>query len=214
MTGDLFEGYDNQRVLLADGAWVLPRFAEPEATELQQTIEGVIDQAPLRHMETPGGFTMSAAMTNCGSLGWVSDRTGYRYQPVDPLSGKPWPAMPALFRDLAVRAAADAGYNGFQPDACLINRYQPGSKMSLHQDRNEQDFNQPIVSVSLGLPMVFLFGGMHRRDRTQRVPLVHGDVVVWGGPSRLRYHGVLPLKPGHHPLVGEYRFNLTFRRAG
>jgi alkylated DNA repair protein (DNA oxidative demethylase) len=165
-------------------------------------------------MVTPGGFHMSVAMTNCGALGWVTDRSGYRYDPIDPESGKHWPPMPASFLRLAANAAAHAGFDGFVPDACLINRYESGTRLSLHQDKNEQDLGAPVVSVSLGIPAVFLFGGLNRTDRATRVLLSHGDVVVWGGPARLRYHGVLPLKEGHHPLVGDHRINLTFRKAG
>ena len=157
---------------------------------------------------------MSVAMTNCGALGWVTDRTGYRYDGIDPESGKRWPAMPASFLTLATSAAAAAGFPQFLPDACLINRYEPGAKLSLHQDKNERDFDAPIVSVSLGIPAVFLFGGMERGDKTLRVPVKHGDVVVWGGPARLRYHGVMPLKQGYHDVLGANRVNLTFRRAG
>jgi alkylated DNA repair protein (DNA oxidative demethylase) len=164
-------------------------------------------------MVTPGGFRMSVAMTNCGSYGWVTDRNGYRYDAVDPESGKEWPRMPESLLQLAVDAAARAGFKGFVPDACLINRYEPGARMSLHQDRNERDFDQPIVSVSLGLPAVFLFGGSKRADKPRRVELRHGDVMVWGGPSRLRYHGVMPLRDGLHPVVGRHRINLTLRRA-
>jgi alkylated DNA repair protein (DNA oxidative demethylase) len=177
-------------------------------------LQEVIAMAPLRHMVTPGGFRMSVAMTNCGSFGWVTDRTGYRYDPTDPESGQRWPRMPDSFLRLATSAAAQAGFDGFIPDACLINRYEPGARLSLHQDRNERDFAQPIVSVSLGIAAVFLFGGSKRADKTTRVPLAHGDVVVWGGPDRLRYHGVMPLKEGHHPLIGDHRINLTFRKAG
>jgi alkylated DNA repair protein (DNA oxidative demethylase) len=122
--------------------------------------------------------------------------------------------MPEAFRKLAETAANEAGFPGFGPDACLINRYEPGSRLSLHQDQDERDFTQPIVSVSLGLPATFLFGGMERGDKTIRIPLLHGDVVVWGGPARLRYHGVAPLAKGEHPLTGSVRYNLTFRRAG
>jgi alkylated DNA repair protein (DNA oxidative demethylase) len=157
---------------------------------------------------------MSVAMTNCGSLGWASNRTGYRYDAIDPESGLPWPQMPDAFLRLATSAAAQAGFSEYIPDACLINRYEPGAKLSLHQDKDEHDFDQPVVSVSLGLPAVFLFGGSRRDDKTMRVNLTHGDVVVWGGPARLRYHGVLPLKEGSHPLVGGHRLNLTFRKAG
>lgn len=174
---------------------------------------GVALRAPFRHMVTPGGFTMSVAMTNCGPLGWVTDATGYRYSAEDPESGSPWPEMPGSFRALAQAAAQRAGYAGFEPDACLVNRYEPTARMSLHQDRNERDFSAPIVSVSLGLPATFRFGGANRSDPAQRVPLSHGDVVVWGGPSRLWFHGVAPLRAGHHALTDAYRYNLTFRRA-
>ena len=176
-------------------------------------LQTVLEQAPLRHMITPGGFRMSVAMSNCGALGWVSDCAGYRYDAVDPDSGQRWPAMPASFRRLARRAAAEAGFSDFEPDACLVNRYEPGARLTLHQDRNERDFRQPIVSVSLGLPAVFLFGGPKRSDRPTRVTLTHGDVLVWGGPARLRYHGVLALAQGLHALTGNFRFNLTLRRA-
>jgi alkylated DNA repair protein (DNA oxidative demethylase) len=170
--------------------------------------------APFRHLITPGGFRMSVAMTNCGSLGWVSDRTGYRYETRDPLSGQPWPPVPPKFLQLAQSAAAAAGFTGFTPDACLINRYEPGTRLTLHQDKDERDFGSPIVSVSLGLPATFLFGGDRRQDKPLRIPLHHGDVVVWGGPARLRHHGVSPLKDGTHDEVGSIRLNLTFRRAG
>jgi alkylated DNA repair protein (DNA oxidative demethylase) len=199
---------------LAAGATVLHGFALSEEADLLSALDKVIAEAPLRHMITPGGFRMSVAMTNCGPLGWVTDRTGYRYDTVDPISGKPWPRMPDAFLKLATAAAARAGFSNYVPDACLINRYQPGARLSLHQDKDERDFDQPIVSVSLGLPAVFLFGGLHRADKTTRVRLEHGDVVVWGGPARLRYHGVLALREGHHPLLGPYRINLTFRKAG
>jgi len=199
---------------LGTGAAVLRSFATPDETALLAGVQEVIAQAAFRHMVTPGGFRMSVAMTNCGALGWVTDRSGYRYDPVDPDSGRPWPAMPAAFLRLATHAAAQAGFAGFVPDACLINRYRPGTRLSLHQDRNERDFAAPIVSVSLGIPAVFLFGGSNRADQAARVLLEHGDVVVWGGPARLRYHGVLPLKEGHHPLMGDHRINLTFRKAG
>ena len=165
-------------------------------------------------MVTPGGWTMSVAMTNCGALGWVTDRSGYRYDPVDPESTRPWPNMPAVFTELAARAAAAAGFADFVPDACLINRYEPGARLSLHQDRDEYDYSHPIVSVSLGLPAAFLWGGPKRADRPRRVPLAHGDVVVWGGPARLTFHGVHTLKDGSHPLTGNLRYNLTLRHAG
>jgi len=211
MTGDLFEGTDQP---LAPGAALLSGFVRDRAGELVDAAFRVMAQAPLRHMVTPGGLEMSVAMTNCGPLGWVSDRRGYRYQGQDPLSGEPWPEMPEVFRAVALAAAARAGFPGFVPDACLINRYVPGTRLSLHQDRDETDFSAPIVSVSLGLPAVFLFGGLRRADRPRRLALAHGDVVVWGGTSRLVYHGVAPLASGVHPVLGAQRLNLTFRKAG
>jgi alkylated DNA repair protein (DNA oxidative demethylase) len=214
MTPDLFEAEAPWRQPLAPGAVVLRGFAAADAAALLQAVEAIVAQAPWRHLETPGGLRMSVAMSNCGALGWVSDRRGYRYEPLDPDSGRPWPPMPGMFSQLAASAAAEAGYPGFAPDACLINRYLPGTRLSLHQDRDERDRGQPIVSVSLGVPALFQFGGNRRSDPLQRVPLGHGDVVVWGGPARLAFHGVLPLKPAQHPLLGERRINLTFRRAG
>jgi alkylated DNA repair protein (DNA oxidative demethylase) len=199
---------------LAEGAVVLREFAAPGATTLLAAVNGVIARAPFRHMHTPGGFRMSVAMTNCGSLGWVSDRSGYRYDTVDPESGNLWPPMPEPFLRLAEDAAARGGYSGFMPDACLVNRYEPGARLSLHQDRNEKDFGQPIVSVSLGLTAVFLFGGLQRAEKPRRVPLTHGDVMVWGGPARLRFHGVMALKPGQHAQRGGHRITQTFRHAG
>ena len=215
MTGDLF---DDQPAALPDeplspGAVVLRDFASARAQALGAAIAGVERAAPFRHLVTPGGFTMSVAMTNCGELGWVSDRRGYRYDPVDPGSGRPWPALPDAFRDLARDAAERAGYSGLAPAARLVNRYAPGARLSLHQDRDELDLRAPIVSVSLGLPATFLWGGLDRAERTQRVPLRHGDVVVWGGPSRLRFHGVAPLKDGTHPFAGALRLNITFRKV-
>jgi len=199
---------------LAPGAIVLRGFARADEATLLADLRAVIEMAPLRHMVTPGGYRMSVAMTNCGPLGWVSDASGYRYAAIDPQRNAPWPAMPASFRRLAREAAVRAGFDGFVPDACLVNRYAPGAKLSLHQDRDERDFGAPIVSVSLGLPAQFLFGGLKRSEPVVRVPLQHGDVVVWGGPSRLRYHGVAPLKAGTDAVLGEQRINLTFRRAG
>jgi len=198
---------------LAPGAWLLHGFALPVDRALAAAVEGVAAAAPFRHLETPGGFRMSVAMTNCGSCGWVSDRRGYRYESCDPLSGSPWPRMPDTFLALAGSAAAEGGFPGFAPDACLINRYVPGARMTLHQDKDESNFGWPIVSVSLGLPAVFLFGGVVRSERQRRIPLRHGDVVVWGGASRLRHHGVLPVKQGCDELLGAQRLNLTFRRA-
>lgn len=216
MNRDLFAdeaGTEAGELLLATGAVLLRRFALTDDCRLLAAVESVVTQAPLRIMTTPGGLRMSVAMTSCGSAGWVTDRSGYRYSRVDPLSGAAWPALPAVLAELAARAAVRAGFADFVPDACLINQYEPGARMSLHRDADERDFAAPIVSVSLGLPIVFLFGGAQRADKAARIPLAHGDVVVWGGPARLRYHGVLPLREGEHPLVGRRRLNLTFRRA-
>jgi alkylated DNA repair protein (DNA oxidative demethylase) len=217
MNMDLFENAaeaEPSEEQLGPGAMILRGFALPQQTEVLSALDAITAEAPFRHMVTRGGFVMSVAMTNCGPLGWVSDRTGYRYDPIDPDSGRPWPAIPTAFLKLASGAASQAGYNHYVPDACLINRYDPGARLTLHQDRDEQDFTQPIVSVSLGLPAVFQFGGLKRSDKLRRIQLLHGDVVVWGGPDRLRYHGILPLKDGSHPLLGRHRINLTFRKAG
>jgi len=203
----------DERLELFPGAFLLRGFALPDDERLRADVLAVSAAAPFRHMQTPGGFTMSVAMTNCGSRGWVSDATGYRYSALDPSSSLHWPAMPAAFESLARRAAATAGFPGFAPDACLVNRYEPGARLTLHQDKDERDYREPIVSVSLGVPAVFLFGGLKRKDRPLRLSLVHGDVVVFGGPSRLRYHGVAPLPPGQHPFAGQARINLTLRRA-
>lgn len=199
---------------LCPGATLLLAFACRDESTLLGCLTEVASKAPFRHMLTPGGFRMSIAMTNCGTLGSVTDRSGYRYDRIDPESGVAWPGIPESFQALATSAATAAGFVGFVPDACLINRYQPEAKLSLHQDKDEKDFSQPIVSVSLGLSATFLFGGLHRSDSTERISLEHGDVIVWGGPARLRYHGILPLKDGFHPLTGRCRFNLTFRKAG
>lgn len=216
MTGDLFAEFEqgaSWREELAAGAVVLRRYALPWENGLLAALGAIIEKAPFRHMVTPGGFGMSVAMSNCGRLGWVTDRNGYRYDAHDPQTGAPWPVMPHAFLDLAQAAATEAGFSGFAPDACLINRYGPGAKMSLHQDKDERDLAAPIVSVSLGVPATFLFGGWQRANKCARVLLAHGDVVVWGGPARLRYHGVLPVRPAHHALTGEYRLNLTFRKV-
>ena len=216
LTADLFESITDAlpaRETMAEGAVLLRGFARPVEAELLSALREIEAQAPFRRMFTAGGHQMSVAMTNCGCYGWVTDRSGYRYDGADPESGKAWPAMPAAFRDLAESAAREAGFAGFAPDACLINRYEPGAKMSLHQDRDERDFSAPIVSVSLGLPATFLFGGARRSDKPQRHRLEHGDVVVWGGPSRLFFHGVAPLADGEHALMGRRRINLTFRKA-
>jgi alkylated DNA repair protein (DNA oxidative demethylase) len=211
-SGDLFDA-DRAERRLAPQAVLLRGFALPAECDLMAAISALAERAPFRTMTTPGGWRMSVAMTNCGDAGWVADRTGYRYDPRDPQTGRPWPAMPPAFLALATQAAARAGFAGFVPDACLVNRYAPGARLSLHQDRNERDFDQPIVSVSLGLPATFLFGGDVRSDRPLRVQLTHGDVVVWGGASRLRFHGVGPVREGEHQLTGGFRYNLTFRRA-
>jgi alkylated DNA repair protein (DNA oxidative demethylase) len=208
---DLFDLETRQ--MLQEGAVLLRGRALPVVKTLLAAIDGIAVQAPFRRMVTPGGFLMSVAMTNCGSAGWVTDRAGYRYDPRDPESGAPWPAMPDAFLQLARDSAAQAGFAGFVPDACLINCYEPGARLSLHQDKDERDYRQPVVSISLGLPATFQFGGLKRSNRPLKVPLQHGDIVVWGGPARLVYHGVLALKDGEHPMVGRRRFNLTFRKA-
>jgi alkylated DNA repair protein (DNA oxidative demethylase) len=198
---------------LADGAVLLPGYAAAVADELPALLQELLRDAPLRHMLTPGGQRMSVAMSNCGVAGWISDRRGYRYEACDPQSGRPWPSMPPPLRELAQGAARRAGYEHFEPDACLINCYVPGTRLTLHQDRNERDLSAPVVSLSLGLPAMFLYGGLQRRERVRRLPLFHGDVLVWGGPERLVFHGVAPLADGEHPATGRCRFNLTFRRA-
>ena len=216
MTADLFESVPDvrpSREAMAEGAVLLRGFARPVEAELIAAIGEIAAQAPFRHMVTPGGHSMSVAMTNCGSAGWVTDRGGYRYDGVDPESRAPWPDMPPSFRALAAQVAAEAGFGGFAPDACLINRYQPGARMSLHQDKDEDDFTAPIVSVSLGLPAIFLFGGLQRSDKPRRYRLEHGDIVVWGGRSRLFFHGIAPLADGEHALLSRQRINLTFRKA-
>jgi alkylated DNA repair protein (DNA oxidative demethylase) len=214
---DLFDDLPVQpeaaRLELAAGAVLLRGFAHALDLPLLRATEAVLAQVPLRHMLTPGGYTMSVATASCGALGWVSDAHGYRYAARDPLTGQPWPLIPECFAELARRAAAEAGFANFRPEACLINQYLPGAKLSLHQDRDEKDLSAPIVSLSLGLPAIFLFGGTQRSQRPQRYRLAHGDVVVWGGPSRLAFHGVAPLADGDHALLGRRRINLTFRRV-
>lgn len=201
------------REALAPGAWVLRGFALDVATDLLTDIGRITARSPFRHLVTPGGKTMSVAMTNCGAVGWFSDRRGYRYTEVDPETGKPWPGMPQLFLQLARNAAHAAGFESYAPDVCLINRYDPGTRLTLHVDHDEADRRAPIVSVSLGVPATFLWGGLARKDRQRRIPLAHGDVVVWGGPARMTYHGVLPIGDDLHPVTGNGRFNLTFRVA-
>jgi alkylated DNA repair protein (DNA oxidative demethylase) len=216
LTADLFASISDVRASqepMAEGAVLLRGFANTVEADLIADLRDIVEQAPFRHMVTPGGYQMSVAMTNCGGVGWVTDRSGYRYDANDPETRRPWPAMPPSFRELAEQAANHAGFGGFSPDACLINRYQPGARMSLHQDKDEHDFGAPIVSVSLGLPAIFLFGGLKRSDKPRRFRLEHGDVVAWGGPARLVFHGVAALADGEHALMGRQRINLTFRKA-
>ena len=198
---------------LSEGAVILRGYVGDRAAALVAAVADIAAVAPFRNMMTPGGYRMSVAMANCGRAGWVTDRRGYRYDPVDPFTGRQWPEMPALFQRLATDAAAAGGFAGFEPDACLINRYESGTKLSLHRDEDERDMTAPIVSVSLGLPAIFLFGGNSRSDRPRRILLESGDVVVWGGPDRLVYHGVAPLAEGEDPLTGNRRINLTFSKA-
>jgi alkylated DNA repair protein (DNA oxidative demethylase) len=198
---------------IGEGVALLHGFAAEEAPLLLKALQSILAVAPFRNMVTPGGYRMSVAMTNCGRAGWITDRSGYRYDPIDPTTGRPWPPLPDSFVRLAERAADAGGYAGFAPDACLVNRYEPGARLSLHQDKNERDFSAPIVSVSLGLTVVFLFGGLRRGDRSRRIRLESGDVVVWGGPARFAFHGTQPLAEGHHELTGRCRINLTFRKA-
>jgi alkylated DNA repair protein (DNA oxidative demethylase) len=205
--------FSSPREVLADGAILLRGFAEKDAAALMDSITKIAEAAPFRHLITPGGQRMSVAMTNCGTAGWISDRSGYRYDAFDPMTGRMWPDMPESFLTLARRAAAEGGFADFRPDVCLINRYEAGTRLTLHQDRDERDLKDPIVSVSLGLPAVFLFGGLRRADKPQRILVENGDVAVWGGPARLTYHGVDRLAAGIHPLTGPCRFNLTFRRS-
>jgi alkylated DNA repair protein (DNA oxidative demethylase) len=216
LTADLFDDCHDAgpaREVIAEGAVLLRGMARLIEADLIGALNDIVKRPPFRHMMTPGGHQMSVAMTNCGSLGWVTDRSGYRYDACDPDTGRPWPAMPDSFRGLARQAADNAGFAGFAPEACLINRYQPGARMSLHQDKDEDNFAAPIVSVSLGLPAVFLFGGLKRSDKPLRLRLQHGDIVVWGGPARLAFHGIAPLADGEHAVLGRQRINLTFRRA-
>ncbi|AWM92475.1 DNA oxidative demethylase AlkB [Pseudomonas sp. 31-12] len=217
-TFDLFADAEPEqkprREQIGEQSYVLRGFALQWIDQLLPALEAILTAAPFRQMATPGGFTMSVALSSCGTWGWTTDRSGYKYTRNDPQTGQPWPAMPDVFFELAQAAAREAGFVDFIPDSCLINRYVPGAKMSLHQDKDEGSYAAPIVSVSLGLPAIFLFGGFQRSDKSQRVPLLHGDIVVWGGVDRLRYHGVLPIKDGHHPRLGEQRINFTFRTAG
>ncbi len=213
ITKDLFNDSNGDIQWIADGTALLHGFVIDTAIKLFEEIEHVAEAAPFRHMITPGGYKMSVAMTNCGPVGWTSDRNGYRYERADPTSGYTWPPLPEAFLDIAARAAVTAGYESFAPDVCLINRYTPGARLSLHQDNDEADVTAPIISVSLGLPATFLFGGARRADKAIRLSLHHGDVVIWGGPARLFFHGVAPLKDGVHPMAGPFRYNLTLRKA-
>ena len=214
MNLDLFTDNTAQiREKICEGAMLLRGFALPQESELLRDINTVISTMPPRQMFTPSGLPMSVTTTSCGDAGWVSDARGYRYSKRDAQSQQRWPAMPKSFFTLATQAAREAGFENFFPDSCLINRYAVGAKMSLHQDKDEKDFSQPIVSVSLGLPATFLLGGLARTDKTTKIPLVHGDVIIWGAGERLFFHGVLPIKAGSHPLLGEQRINLTFRKA-
>ncbi len=214
MTLELFAPAQSGEEQLAPGAVVLRGAAFGVEGSLLDALDGIVAAAPFRHMVTPGGHTMSVAMTNCGALGWVTDETGYRYAAVDPVGGAPWPKMPEVFSRLAMESAARSGFAGFQPDACLVNRYAVGARMTLHQDKNERDFSPPIVTVSLGVTAVFQVGGFARGDKAARVRVNHGDVVVFGGPSRMRFHGILPRAAGHHARLGDVRVSLTFRVAG
>jgi DNA oxidative demethylase len=215
---DLFDNLplpiDALRTALAPGAVLLRGLGRADDVQILQALESVIAQAPLRHLQTPGGYTMSIQTTRCGSMGWVSEPGGYRYAASNPRTQQPWPAMPLCLMDFAVRAATEAGYPDFVPDSCMINQYLPGTKLGLHQDRDERDLRAPVVSLSLGLPATFLFGGLERTGKTQRYRLAHGDVVVWGGPARLAFHGVLPVAEGDHALLGRRRVNVTFRKVG
>ena len=213
MTSDLLTPLLPDKEPLAEGAVLLRGFARAEASELIEEVNRIAKAAPFRKMITPGGRKMSVSMSNCGTAGWLSDKSGYRYGPRDPVTDTLWPPMPVSFARLAARAAKAGGFDDFVPDACLINRYDPGTKLSLHQDRDEQDFHEPIVSISLGLPATFLFGSQRRSDRPHRVRLESGDIVVWGGPARLAFHGIAPLAEGEHKLTGLCRINLTFRKA-
>jgi alkylated DNA repair protein (DNA oxidative demethylase) len=216
MSGQLFDKgvFGDSAERLSEGAVLFHGRLSDEAEAVLAAIEAVCEEAPFRHRVTPGGHRMSVAMTSCGELGWMTDRKGYRYIDHDPESRRRWPAMPSLLSELAQSAAGAAGFPEFYPDACLINRYEPGAKLSLHQDKDERNYDHPVVSFSLGLPATFLWGGFRRNDKPKRLLLEHGDVLVWGGPDRLRYHGILPLPDGEHPLLGSQRINLTFRKAG
>lgn len=217
MTLDMFEqdGVNaGQSEVYGQDVHILRGLALPYVDDIMRAlINQIKPQSPLRHMTTPGGYSMSVAMTNCGQRGWETSRSGYQYTAIDPLTNQPWPDMPATFMTLAQVAANKAGFVNFRPDSCLINEYQAGSKMSLHQDKDEADLAAPIVSVSLGLSARFLLGGFTRQDKAVRIALHHGDVMVWGRSDRLRFHGILPIKAALHSVTGDCRINLTFRKA-
>ena len=214
---DLFDDLplatEDLHTAIGPGAVLMRGLGRAGDVQILQAVESIIAQAPLRQPHTPGGYTMSIQTTRCGSVGWLSEPGGYRYSTINPRTGQPWPAVPECLMDFAVDAATQAGYPDFVPDSCMINQYLPGNKLGLHQDRDERDLRAPVVSLSLGLPAIFLFGGLQRTGKTQRYRLAHGDVVVWGGPSRLAFHGILPLAHGDHALVGQRRLNVTFRRV-
>ncbi len=218
MTQDLFQTANNGESWqenIRDDVVVLRQYANKQAAEILKEVELITAVAPFRKMKTPSGLSMSAELTSCGKYGWISDQQGYRYSKSDPLNNNAWPKLPELFFKFGREAAKKAGFSDFKPDVCMINRYAPASKMSLHQDRNERDFSEkaPIVSLSLGVPANFYFGGLERSDPTIKIPLIHGDVVVWGGKSRLCFHGVGVIKDDYHPMLGNFRINLTFRKV-
>lgn len=177
------EPIQSGRLQLGPATWLLRGFAQPWVETLLTALQVIEAIAPFRHMETPGGWRMSVAQTNCGPLGWVSDRRGYRYSPTDPATSQPWPLLPPSFSELAEQAASECGFPDFTPDACLINRYLPGARLSLHQDKDERDFSAPIVSVSLGLPAVFQLGGMRRADKPERVGCCMA--TCWSGAAKI-----------------------------
>jgi len=191
------------------GATLMRGLAQAQDGEFLEAMQGVLSAAPLHHATTPTGLPMGVMVSDCGT----PEAFRRRWDPANPAVRQMWPPMPRALLDFSLRCAVRAGFPLFRPDTCHVNRYQAGTKLGLHQDRHECDMSQPIVSVSFGLECVFLLGGLERTDSPKRILLEHGDVIVWGGPSRMRFHGVQPLKPGHHPLTGPYRYNLTFRKV-
>lgn len=204
---DLF----SKRIDIVPGMVLLRGFANSPI--LIESLSQVLAHSPLRQMETSRGFKMSVHTSNCGEAGWISDRRGYRYVKQDPLNGKPWPDLPIAFKSVAQDAAIEAGFSAYEPDVCLINRYRPGNQMGAHQDKDEQDFTQPIVSVSLGIDARFFVIGPEKRGSSTAVDLTDGDVLVFGGPARKFFHGVRKLRESIHPALGAVRWNLTFRKA-